>query len=185
MIESKVAVRYAKSLLDLATEQGVLDAVNNDMSLIANTCHNSRDLTVLLNNPTIKSDKKAAILAELFGSKINKLSLEFINIIAKKRREADLFSISKQYTHLYKEAKGINTVTVTSAIKLDEKLRNEVLAIAQKSVKGSVELVEKVDASLIGGFVLTIGDKQFDASISKSLKKLTNDFSGNLYIRQN
>jgi len=105
-------------------------------------------------------------------------------LVTKKRREADLIQIAVQFTAMYKAVKGIYTVQVTSAIPLDATLRNEVIAVAKKSVQGEVELIEKVDAKIIGGFIIKIGDRQFDASVSKRLKDLTKEFSGNQYVPQ-
>ena len=185
MVETKVASRYAKAILGLAIEQGIIDAVNNDMELIAATCDGSKDLTLLLNKPIVTVDKKIKILTEIFGKKINKLTLEFITIITKKRREPNLEAIAREFIALYKEHKGIETVVITSAVGLDDKLRKEVLALVQKDTKSEIELVEKVDKSLIGGFIIRKGDKEFDASILKNLQKITREFKSNSYIKKN
>jgi F-type H+-transporting ATPase subunit delta len=185
MAEIKVAKRYAKSLFDLAQEQGVLDPVNQDMSLLVSVCDANRDLTLLLGNPIINSDKKLAVLTAVFGSKVSKLTMAFIQIITRKGREGFLAGIAREFVAQYKRSKGIATAIVTSAIGLDEKLRSEVYRIVRESLKSEVELIEKVDKNLIGGFVLRVGDKQFDASVSSELRKLTRDFSANPYIRKN
>lgn len=182
MIESKVAVRYAKSLLGLAQEQGVLDAVSKDMLLVFSTCESSRELRNMLTNPTINSDKKLSVLKQLFSEKVNKLSIEFLDIITRKRREAYLVNIAYQFNELYKQHKGITTAVVTSAVKLDDKLRADVISRVKAAAKGEVELIEKIDATLIGGFVLRVGDKQYDSSVSRSLRRLTRDFSDNSYV---
>lgn len=185
MVETKVASRYAKSIIGLAIEQGILDVVKNDMALIAETCHVSKDLTLLLNKPIVTVDKKIKILTEIFGKKINKLTLEFITIITKKRREPNLEAIAREFIALYKEHKGIETVIITSAIGLDDKLRKEVLALVKKDTKSEIELVEKVDKDLIGGFILRKGDKEFDASILKNLQKITREFKTNAFVKKN
>ena len=185
MVETKVASRYAKSIIGLANEQGILDAVKNDMVLIAETCSASKELTLLLNKPIVTVDRKIKILTEIFGKKINKLTLEFITIIAKKRREANLEAIAREFIASYKLQKGIETVVITSAIGLDDKLRKEVLALVQKNNTSEIELIEKIDQSLIGGFIIRKGDKEFDASILKNLQKITREFKSNSYIKKN
>jgi F-type H+-transporting ATPase subunit delta len=182
MIESKVAVRYAKSVLGLAQEQSVLDAVSKDMLLVYKTIEASHDLKTMLNNPTIIADKKLAVLKLIFADKVNKLTISFLDIITRKRRESYLFDITYQFNELYKQFKGITTAVVTSAIKLDDKLRAEVISKVKQSANGEVELIEKVDATLIGGFVLRVGDRQYDTSVSRSLRRLTRDFSDNSYV---
>jgi len=185
MVETKVAKRYAKSLLDLSNEKGVLDAVANDMKLLASVCDENRELSALLASPIINSDKKLNILKKVFGDKMNKLTVTFFDIIARKGREAYLEVIAKEFTRQYKEMKGIQTAVITSAVGLDDKLRSEVYNIIRKSAQSEIELVEKVDKSLIGGFVLRMGDKQYDASVASELRKLTRTFSGNPYISKN
>ena len=185
MIETKVAKRYAKSLIDLSSETGVLDTIANDMKLLASVCDQNRDLAALLASPIINGDKKLSILKKVFADKMNKLSLAFFDIITKKGREAYLEAIAKEFTCQYKEMKGIQTAVITSAVGLDDKLREEVYSIIRKSAQSEIELVEKVDKNLIGGFVLRMGDKQYDASIASDLKKLTREFSSNPYIRKN
>src|SRR5206468_2139380 len=98
--------------------------------------------------------------------------LAFFEIITRKGREPQLEGIAKEVVRLYKEYKGIQTAVVTSSVGLDEKLRSDVYKIISESLNSEIELVEKVDKNLIGGFVLRVGDKQFDASISSELRNL-------------
>jgi F-type H+-transporting ATPase subunit delta len=184
MLETKVAKRYAKSLIDLASEQGVLDAVNADMLQFVSVCDANRDLNLLLSNPIIPSDKKLSILKAVFSS-ASKLSTAFFEIITRKGREGNLPAIAKEFVDQFKKSKGIETAVVTSAITLDEQLRKQVYQLVKDSVKSEIELVEKVDNKLIGGFVIRIGDKQYDASVSSELRRLTRDFSVNPYIKKN
>ncbi len=184
MVETKVASRYAKSILGLAIEQGILEAVKNDMTLIAGTIAGSRDLAALLDKPIVAIDKKVAILNDIFGKKVNKLTLEFITLITKKRRENNLEGIAREFIASYKVHKNIETVVITSAVGLDDTLRKQVMAIVNKD-KTEIELVEKIDKKIIGGFILRKGDKEFDASILKSLDKITREFKSNHYVQKN
>lgn len=185
MVETKVAKRYAKSLIDLAREQGVIDTVNKDMTMLVSVCDASHDLVLMLGNPIINADRKLAVLNAVFGPHVSKLSSAFFDIITRKGRESHLVAIAKEFVSQYKKSKGIETAVVTTATGLDDKLRSEVLRIVREGMKTEVELVEKTDKDLIGGFVLRVGDKQYDASVSSELRKLTRDFSSNPYIRKN
>jgi len=185
MIDSKVANRYAKSLISLSNEQGVIDAVNNDMKLFSAVCSENHDLSLLLNNPVIHGDKKLSILRSIFGQKMNKLTLTFFEVVIRKGREKYLFQIAKDFTEQYKVLKRILTAEVISAVGLDDNLRKKIYNIIQSDSHSEVELVEKVDSKLIGGFVLRIGNKQYDASVSSSLRKLDQSFAENPYIKRN
>ncbi len=185
MIETKVAKRYAKSLLDLSKERGVLEAVMEDMKLLASVCENNKDLSLLLGSPIINADKKLTILKKVFAGKMNTLSISFFEIITKKGRESHLEGIAKEFIRLYKEFKGIQTAIVTSAIGLDDKLRSDVFKIIKESLNSEIELLEKVDKNLIGGFVLRVGDKQYDASIQSELRQLRQELVDTSYVRKN
>jgi F-type H+-transporting ATPase subunit delta len=185
MIETKVAKRYAKSLIDLSKETGVLDAVGADMKLFVAVCEQNRDLTLLLANPIIHADKKLSILSKVFEGKMNKLSISFFDIITRKGREPYLEGIAREFVSRFKLLKGIQTAVITSAVGLDDKLRREVYRIISDSVKSEVELIEKVDKNIIGGFVLRMDDKQYDASIASELRRLTKEFASNPYVRKN
>src|ERR1035437_4629020 len=104
---TRAAVRYAKALKELALEQSVLEKVYDDMKLISSVCQNNHDFAVVLNSPIIKTDKKQAILKEVFQGKICKLTEYFIHILAAKRRESYLEAITIEFVKQYKEHKKI------------------------------------------------------------------------------
>lgn len=185
MQESRVSHRYAKSLLDLALEKGQLEPVNEDMRLVLETIRANRELSVLLKSPVVKTDKKQEILKAIFGGHIGVISTEFLNILTRKRREGELEGIADAFVSQYKKHKQILTAVITTASGLDEKLRAQVLEVVKQSAGGkSIELVEKTDTALIGGFVLRIGDKQVDASVIRQIRNLERNFSENPYISE-
>lgn len=173
-----VASRYAKSLLDLAVEKGQLDAVYADMLQIKEVAAGSKEFVTFLNSPVIKTDKKTAVLNTLFEGKLSDLTLKFLIIVASKRRESVIPEMASAFIDQYKAHKNILTAVVTSASGLDAATRQKALDLVKSQMKGEIELVEKTDASLIGGFILKIGDKQIDRSVSRQLtnlkKELTN-----------
>lgn len=173
-----VASRYAKSLLDLAVEKGQLDAVYADMIQVSEIAGESRDFTNFLNSPVIKTDKKIAVLKSLFEGKLSALTLGFFTVVASKRRESVIPEMAESFIEQYRAHKNILTAVVTSASGLDATTRQKALDLVKSQLKGEIELVEKTDPKLIGGFILRIGDKQIDRSVSRQLtnlkKELTN-----------
>jgi len=167
-----VASRYAKSLMELAVENKQLDAVKNDMKTVQLVCNQNHEFILFLNSPVIKTDKKLAVLSDLFKGKISDLSLSFLNLITSKRREAYIGDITAAFDELYKENKNIFTAVVTSANGLDEKTRLMVIDLIKSQMNGEVELTEKIDANTIGGFILKIGDRQIDKSVARQLNNL-------------
>lgn len=175
--------RYAKSLLTLAIESNVIEQVKNDMIMIQNVCQQNRDFKMLLNSPIIKIDKKQAIMKELFASSVHKMTISFLNIITFKRREHYLEEIARQFVLQYNIYKGIEVATVTTAFKIDDKLRQQIMKLIKNSTDSTIELVEKTDKNIVGGFVLKVGDKQYDASLSSKIRELKQEFAKNLYVK--
>jgi len=185
MADIRVASRYVKSLLDLAVEQGSLDKVDQDMQLFSKVCTENRSFALMLKSPVIRHDKKRDILESLFKGKVTNLSMSIFDIITKKNREPLLPAIAKEFHNAYNVHKNIGKASVTTATPLDAKLKAEIEAIAVKlSNKGQVELTQKVDKDLIGGFILNVGDKQIDASIKNKLKSLKIKFNENPYVKE-
>ena len=184
MKETKVASRYAKSLLDLAIEQNSLEEAYADMRLVLNAVEENRDLELLLLSPIVKTDKKLAILDKVFAGQLHKVTAEFLKIITRKKREYLIGDIAQSFVLKYKAHKGILTAEVTTAVPLDDLLRSKVEAIVKKLNHREIELIEKVDPELVGGLVLRVGDKQVDASVSRMINDLKLSFSKNPYIAE-
>ncbi len=182
MRNTRATSRYAKSLLELAKEQNTLELCKTDMACVVSLCQNSRELALLLKSPVVKTDKKLAIIAEVFVG-CSPLTLSFINLIIKKKREALLFDIAQGFLDLYKIDQGIESATLTAAVALDEDTRQQVLDFIKKQGVSQVDLTEQVDESLIGGAILRLGDKQLDASVARQIKDLKQSFNKNLYIK--
>lgn len=178
MSEIKVASRYAKSLLDLAKENNTLEEVKNDMVLLDQVIDKNSELKAILENPIVPLDKKVAILNGVFGDNVNKITQSFFKIIVNKGRSAVIYGTAKQFIQQYNVLKGIVTAEVTTAIALDSSAKQEVVSIVKKELGANEVIVkEKVDGKIIGGFVLKVGDKQFDASIANGLSKLKKEFA--------
>ncbi len=185
MKESRVSHRYAKSLLDLALEKGQLEPAMEDMRMVLETINANRDLSILLKSPVVKTDKKQEILKAIFGGQIGVITSEFLMILTRKRREGELEGIAEAFITQYRKHKQILTAVITTASGLDDKLRAQVLDVVKQSAGGkAIELVEKTDKALIGGFVLRIGDKQVDSSVLRQIRNLERNFSENPYISE-
>ncbi|RYE33092.1 MAG: ATP synthase F1 subunit delta [Sphingobacteriaceae bacterium] len=176
MSEYKVATRYAKSLIDLATEQNHLEEVKADMVLFVETLRSSGTLSAVLRNPIVSPAKKTSILTALFTDKVQPATLGFFKIMIAKMRSEILYDTAKEFIEQYNLKQHIVKATVVSAVPLSESNRAEVVAIIKKATDGNAILEEKVDPKLIGGFILTVGDRQFDTSIANTLNKLKKDF---------
>ena len=185
MAGERVAVRYAKSLIDLGQDQGVLDDFHNDMLSLKEALTN-RDLHMLVKSPIIKANKKIAVFKKLFGDSYNKVTMAFFEIIMKKSRENILPEITTAFLNQYKILKHVTAVKLTTASPLGEgaleEIKNALLSSSETDEK--VEIETAVDPDLIGGFVVEMGDKLYDASVAYKLDQIKRNFKENKYIKQ-
>jgi F-type H+-transporting ATPase subunit delta len=172
MSNSRLAARYAKSLLDLAHERNLLSQVASDVHALGEQLEHNRDLRLLTQSPVIRADIKRKVLREVLGNQVQPLTLSFVELLTKNRRESDLQEICREYAALYARYRNIQQVVVTSARPLDDTLRKAVMDLAKKQAGTEVELSEKTNPSLIGGFILQIGDKMFDQSVHTRIRKV-------------
>jgi F-type H+-transporting ATPase subunit delta len=184
MVGSLLGERYAKALYELAVERNVVDEVYHDILRLAASIRRSRELRLFLKAPVISPDKKQKIIRKLFGDRSNPLSLSFLLLLVRKRRESHIPDIAYEFIELYKNLHGILTVTVKTPLKLTGEIRDRVLGTMKKYTDARIDLVEETDPSLIGGFVLLWKDKQYDASIRKQINRMTRGVARiNLYIK--
>ncbi len=177
MSEIRVATRYAKALIDLAVERNELERVKQDIDLFLAATKASSELVAVLKNPIVPIDKKLKIVRGIFGAQVNNTTQSFFDIVVNKARAEVLHGTAIEFVHQYNEKKNILKAKVVSASALNDASRAEIISMVEKATSKHVVLEEKVDANLIGGFLLTVGDKQFDTSIAKSLQKLKKSFS--------
>lgn len=183
MKNSLVKHRYAKSLLDLALDLNQVEEVHADMKHLLESASENRDLTLMLRSPIIKPDDKIAVLTKVFENKMSNLSMQFLTLLAKKKREELLLEIADKFLSLYKDHKGIKTAYLSTARPLNDDVRKRVITRLSAETGAEVELNELIDDSLIGGFVLRMDDKQIDASMRGALNKIAREFEENLYIK--
>jgi F-type H+-transporting ATPase subunit delta len=179
-----VAPRYAKSLLVLALDNGQLENVYADMLMMRDICKSNDDFVNMLENPIIKTDKKQNILREIFTGKIHDLTMKFMILMCEKRREGYLDDIAFAFVEQYKLYKNITTAVITSAAGLEPAAKEKLLGLVKESVTGTVEIEERIDKSLIGGFKIKVGDKQVDASVLRKLNELKKSFAENPFVRE-
>jgi len=179
MAGARAAIRYAKAVLDLANSQNTADAVNNDMKLMANTIAESKDLSEMLQSPVVRSAIKKSALLEIFKNS-NSITVNLVDTLITNKRLNILSEVASKYNQLYDVLKGREVATVTTAIAITDDLKAIVLAkVKELTGKKDVEVKNVIDESIIGGFMLRVGDIQYNASIANKLNKLKREFTLN------
>ncbi|MBM3441937.1 MAG: ATP synthase F1 subunit delta [Bacteroidetes bacterium] len=184
MRQYKVAHRYAKALFQLALEGGSLEAVHSDMQLIGGLGH--AEFSRMMVSPIIKSDAKAKAFATVFGNRISPLTASFFNLVFRKGRSLSLSEIQASFEAMYLDYKGVVVAELTTALPasdaVKEDMRRRLEALPQMAGK-KVILHDRVDPSIIGGYVLQLGDHSLDASIRRDLRTIQTQFVENMYVQ--
>lgn len=175
---TRAAIRYAKAILDLAKDQNSAPAVNDDMKLITNAIADNKELKSLLNSPVVKAAQKTAVLKEVFAN-TNAITTGLVDVLADNKRIPLLDAVATEYTSLFDASQGFQKASVTTAVPLTDAMNAKVLAKV-KELTGKEALIENtIDESILGGFILRVGDLQYNASIANNFNKLKRTFSQN------
>ena len=176
MATSRAAIRYAKAILDIAQANNTTAQVNNDMLQIVAAVKESKELKDFLKSPVVKGPTKFAAISEVFSSAQGETK-ELFRLLQENSRFEILATIASQYNTLFDELNNMETAVVTTAFPITKDLEEKVLAKIASFSNKKITLKNIVDPAIIGGFVLRIGDKQYNASVVNSLQQLKREFS--------
>ena len=176
MSSTRAAIRYAKAILDFANSKSVAIEVSQDMTLIANTIKENKELQDFIENPTLRNEVKNNALLEVFAS-VNDVTKGLFQLLFENKRFEILESIAVEYNKLFDEANGVEVAKVTTAVAMTPELEAKVLAKIKEFSNKKVSIESTIDPSIIGGFILRIGDKQYNASVANRLQVLKRELS--------
>jgi len=179
MNESRAAIRYAKAILDLASDKKATDAVEKDMRSIVATVSNSKELREVLASPVIGGATKKKVLSEIFKGS-HAISEGVIAMLVDNKRISILNEVALKYIIQNEQLKGKDVAYLTTAVAMNAALEKKILAQVTKLTGTKVTLENTVDDTIIGGFVLRVGDLQYDASIANKLNNLKREFTNSL-----
>lgn len=179
-MSSRAAIRYAKAALEQANEANLGEVVFGDMKSVAATLENSKELRTVLSSPVIKGEDKKQALVKIFENNSD-VTKGLIDILTTNKRIELLGGVANSYVDLYNQAKGVKVAEVTTAVPLSSELEKKVLAkVKEMTGSDSVTLQNKIDESIIGGFILRVGDLQYNASIANQLDTIKREFTKSL-----
>tara|TARA_R100000789_G_C3012371_1_gene151627 strand:+ start:972 stop:1529 length:558 start_codon:yes stop_codon:yes gene_type:complete len=182
MKDARAALRYAKAILNLAKDVKEESAVEKDMQLIVTTISENQEFEVVLDSPIIKATDKMKVLNAMFANKVKNITLGLFNLLLENKRISLLGSIAKQYSILYDYYKHIQVAKVTTAVPITSDIEQQVLAKIEALTGEKANLENEVNPAILGGFILRVGDVQYDASISNYLNELKKEFDNSHYI---
>ena len=179
MSDSRAAIRYAKAILDLAVEKKATDALEKDMQNVVATISGSTELREMLASPVITGSAKKEALLAIFKES-DKVTEGAIEMLVTNKRVSMLHEVASKYLILNEKLKGKDIAYVTTAVALTADLEQKILAKVTEMTGNQVSIENKIDESIIGGFVLRVGDLQYDASIANKLSNLKREFTNSL-----
>lgn len=173
---SRAAIRYAKAILDMAHSSGVAADVNNDMAHIAENMALNAELAAFIHSPTTTVEVKESALLEIFDAAGN-MTKGLFRLLKENKRFEILGAIAAEYTRQYEEMNGVEVATVTTAVALDKDMESRVMSKILEFSNKKIVIENVVDPEIIGGFILRIGDKQYNASVANRLQALRRELS--------
>ena len=182
MNSNKAAKRYAKALLTFAIERNELDTVHADVISLQTAVNESKELAIMMNSSVIQEVKKVGIYKKMFTGQISATTLNFMMLIAKNHRSSVIPHILNDFVKQYKAFKKIVSVNITTASKMSDALKTDLVSFLKKdSPDSSIEINEEINTDLIGGFVFRTDTHQIDASVANRLKTLKRDLINTTY----
>ena len=176
MTDYRVSYRYALSLLETAEEKNILESVAKGIQLIKKIIKENPELQRTLENPVIKQHVKVSILEEIFASKIDNDTMNFLRFVVQKNRENFLPGILENFLELFDDKLGIVNVTVKTAFEFDDEQKRLLKDKMEKYLNKTTRIGYLLDENIVGGFVAKIGDTVYDASIKHQLELLKKQF---------
>ncbi len=178
MIQNRAAIRYAKAILAFALEQKAEQDVQKDFQQLLETVNGSSELADFIESPVLDTAAKKTTIEKLFPNQ-SKATQQAMVLLAENQRIDLLTQVAQEYQDRYDALQGIQKAVVTTAVALEASLEKEVLAIAQKMTDQKVVLENRIDPAILGGFILQLGDQQYNASVAQQLQTLKQELTEN------
>lgn len=185
MNNPRLAQRYAKSLIDIATELKQMDAVHNDIEFLKSVTDKSREFVLMLNSPIINPGKKYKVIHAITEGKISKITETFLKLLCNKSREANLPGVISSFIEQYNLIIGLHNAKLTTATPISKELADSFISKIKASTSyDNVHLETLVDENIIGGFILQMEGKLIDNSILRNLHDVKKEFANNDYMHK-
>ncbi|MCX8011337.1 MAG: ATP synthase F1 subunit delta [Ignavibacteria bacterium] len=172
----KISDRYARAMMNIALERNELDLIYNDLTLVSNTIHSSREFYLLLISPVIKIPKKRELVTAILKDKISRTTQSFLDIVINKGRAEQLNEIINRFFELRNAHLGILEVEVHSFTELDSIQKSKIQTFLEDYTKKKIKMNFSIDKSLKGGFLIKLKETILDASLKRQFELLRNKF---------
>jgi F-type H+-transporting ATPase subunit delta len=172
---SAIRVRYAKAFFSLAKEKKMMETLKTDIEKVFDVCNHSSDFILLLESPVVSTSKKAELIIKIFKGEVNPLTLNFLLLITNNKREVYIPGICRNFLVLIRKDQNIKSAVLITASEINTKTIDKIRTLMEKELDAKVELSSQIEPEIIGGLILRIDDKQYDASVTTQLRKIKQD----------
>ena len=163
---------YASALFDLAQSKDQVDTLLEELGDLTAHLERDADFADFLSTPSVNTAVRGGVIEKLFRGRYGDLLVDSLQVLNNRERLGALGAVAQAYQRLHKDGRGHVDVHVRTAVPLTDALRTQVRELAGKLAGKQADLVETVDASLLGGLIVQIGDEKFDASVRTRLQTL-------------
>lgn len=168
-----ISKTYGEALFELAVEENKVDVFEQEIGAILDILNQNPDFLQLLNHPKIAKEEKLKVMDEVFGGRVTKEVLGFLNIIVAKERYKELTAIMEYFLNEVKAMKGVGVCYVVTPMELKDAQKDAIVKkLLETTSFKTMEMHYSVDENLIGGMVIRIGDRVVDSSIQTKLSNL-------------
>ncbi len=178
MNQGKVPLRYAKALFLKGKEENMLQELSEDIKILSSFFENSPSVISWLRSPIININEKKDFFRQQLNGQLSDTSFKFIDLVIKNKREKYFPAILKKFINFQENDAGIKILILTTAIDIDEALKQKIYKSFEKKYNSRIHLITRVKPSILAGFIIQIDDLLYDASLATELKKLKKKLTG-------
>jgi F-type H+-transporting ATPase subunit delta len=175
-----VARLYARSMLDVALEQGTAADLGDELDAVVTGAERDEEFASFLMSPVLERDKRRRSLETMLRGRASDLLVDSLQVINRKGRMAILSQIVSEYHEAHRETLGQIEIRITSAVRLTDEQREDIRQRTKERTGKDTFLIEQVDPSLLGGLVVQVGDQKVDMSVRRDLQLLSSRFARRL-----
>ena len=173
---SRAASRYATAILSLAIDKDEAAAVNEEMKSILVTINGNKELRDFMSSPLTNAEQKRGALKAIFKD-AGEITMSSFDLLVDNKRANILMDVATKYILLFEDMNKREIAIVTTAVEITADLEKKVLAKAKELAGKEITLEKKIDKSILGGFILRVGDQEINASVANKLGELKRTFA--------
>ncbi|MBL8059710.1 MAG: ATP synthase F1 subunit delta [Chthonomonas sp.] len=171
-MDARVATRYAQSLFDVASKQNIVSSVSDDLASITAALEHDPRFKSFINNPAMNRESKLKLMEGVFSDRTTALTMQLFRLLLEKRRESLIHLVAQEFDRFRRAASNTLFAQVVSAMPLTEAEQKAIVGKLETSSKQKVEATFEVDASLMSGVKVHVGNSVMDGTVRGSLDRL-------------